>query len=186
MTIGGGQFSLSSLISEFGRRPGVVTALGDFYGNASGVPSSGEIKWSHFLNKSFNSSLAYPLRNFYLCYSDGRAVRNDGSYARLNSGSPVLLYAGYDSSAQANYPNTHHMQDVTTGGGGCLRHSGLNMYFHGLVGNNFDFQHVPIKYGGAVQFYNYYGGGYWIGYNNDQVIIKQPNPNEYWYFQVPH
>lgn len=183
----GNEISFGLLRTEYGRDPNSTTALGDYYGNASDVGTTGEIAISQFRGKSFVSSNALPRRNFYLVYQNNNVVKNNARPARLVTGTDVLLQA-LSNPGTNSFSNTYYFRDATTGSNGSLRHAGFSMWFDAFTTNNFDFLWVPEKSASssnALQFYNYYGPASYMSYNSDQLLIKRPNSNDYWFIRVP-
>lgn len=188
MSLPSSAISLDTMNKFFGRlRPSAGIRLSHFYGNATGVASSGVISMDSFRGKSFVGNIALPNRTFFLVYQDGSTVvKNNGNNVTLTTGANSTFVPFIDTPSLALYPNTCVIRcNNYSDGQQCIRHTGFVLFYNAFVSNDIDFLWRPEKFGDSLKFYNYFGGGYYLGWNSDQLIIKQPDSGEFWYVRIP-
>lgn len=125
-----------------------------------GIPQSSSVTWYIF-----------PGNNFNIIHPDGRTWKNSGGTCRLNSGSTMSIYMGFQTDVYG-YPNRFALlQDNNTGA--AIRHTGFVMYPQAYAAGNFDFAWTFIPTGSGVRIYNDYSGGYYVGYDSatDAILI---------------
>ena len=112
------------------------------------------------------------LSNLTFSHPDGRTWKVSGTNVRLNSGNTASLWIYNNSSVFSNADGAVGLlnsNDINQS----VRHAGFTMYYNTFVANNFDFAWKFFRSGSGYNIYNYYGGGYWVGYDSgsDQVLI---------------
>jgi hypothetical protein len=110
--------------------------------------------------------------NLVFSHPDGRTWKVDSTNVRLNTGTTARLSVYNDPSVYNNsqgaialFNNNNSTQAV--------RHAGFTMYYNTFTANNFDWGWKFFASGTGYIIYNYYGGGWFVGYDSgsDQVLI---------------
>lgn len=112
------------------------------------------------------------LSNLTFSHPDGRTWKVSGTNVRLNSGNTASIWIYNNSSVFSNADGAVGLlnsNDINQS----VRHAGFTMYYNTFTANNFDFAWKIFRSGSGYNIYNYYGGGYWVGYDSgsDQVLI---------------
>jgi hypothetical protein len=110
--------------------------------------------------------------NLVFSHPDGRTWKVNGTNVRLNTGTTALLTIYNDPSvfnnsqgAVALFNNNDSSQAV--------RHANFTMFYNSFTANNFDWGWKFFASGTGFIIYNYYDGGWFVGYDapSDQVRI---------------
>jgi hypothetical protein len=113
--------------------------------------------------------------NLVFSHPDGRTWKIDSTNVRLNTGTTARLSVYNDPSVYNNsqgaialFNNNNSTQAV--------RHAGFTMYYNAFTSNNYDWGWKFFASGTGYIIYNYYGGGWYVGYDSgsDQVLIVTP------------
>lgn len=132
-----------------------------------------------FLMDAYRNSLFIALQtpptstsNLVFSHPDGRTWKVNGTNVRLTTGTTASIWLYNNTNVYSNADGAVGLLN-SNDTNQSIRHAGFTMYYNSFTANNFDFAWKFYRSGSGFNIYNYYGGGYYVGYDSgsDQVLI---------------